>query len=66
MVADYENEMGEKVNLIKDIFDIEYEVSFQNQEIPEEQIEKKTEHSRKLMCNIDNQENPINQLTESI
>ncbi|KAL4446057.1 hypothetical protein ABPG74_011049 [Tetrahymena malaccensis] len=63
--TNYEDELGNKTNLIKDIFEIEYEVKQTNNDNIQE-VSIKSERSKKLMCTIDNQSNPVNQLTEGI
>lgn len=63
--TNYEDELGNKTNLVKDIFEIEYEVKQINNDNPDE-VTIKSETTKKLMCTIDNQSSPINQLEEGI
>lgn len=63
--TNYEDELGNKTNLIRDLFEITYEVKQVNNDNPDEVVIKE-ETSKKLMCTIDNQSNPINQLEEGI
>ena len=53
-VGEYETIEGNKSNIIKDLFEIEFEVKFQNNDIPEEEISVVTEFNRKLICIIEN------------
>jgi len=57
-----ENEEGEKVNLIKNIFEIEFETVLKNLEIPEEPVTIKQETNKKLMCTIDNNIKAVNSI----
>ncbi|EGR34188.1 ubiquitin specific peptidase, putative [Ichthyophthirius multifiliis] len=64
-LTNYEDELGNKTNLIKDLLQIDFEVKYINNDNPDD-YQIKTETAKKLMCTIDNQNNPINQLTEGI
>jgi hypothetical protein len=52
--------------LISDLFKIEFEVKLQNADLPDEPPSLQKEFGYKLMCNIDNQGNPINFLEDGI
>jgi hypothetical protein len=56
---------GRASNLIKDLFEIEMEVTLTNLDI-EEPSTVSAEFSKKLMCIIDNEAKPINTLVEGI
>lgn len=62
----YENEEGDKYDLIDYLFRIELEATLRCAENPDEEPQVKTESLRKLPCIIDNQNNPINNLSEGI
>lgn len=62
----YENEEGDKFDLVDYLFKIELQATLTCIENPEEPPEVKTETLRKLPCIIDNQSNPINHLHEGI
>jgi len=62
----YENEEGDKYDLIDYLFRIPLEVTFKCVENPEEPPETRSDSLRKLPCIIDNQSNPINHLHEGI
>ena len=65
-VCRYETVEGRQSNLIKDLFEIEMEVTLRNADIPEEPASTVTEFSKKLMCIIDNEAKPVNTLVEGI
>jgi ubiquitin carboxyl-terminal hydrolase 14 len=65
-MCNYENVQGEQRNLIRDLFEIRFEVTLQNQEILDEQAKISFETNRKLMCIIDNESNPVNTLIDGI
>lgn len=53
-------------NLVQNLFDMKLEVQFQNQEDLEEKSEVRTEFNNKIPCIIDNQQNPVNSLSDGI
>ena len=62
----YDNEEKEETNVVNDLFRVEFQVSMQNQELPDEPVSLSKETNRKLLCNIDNEGNPINHLPDGI
>jgi len=62
----YENEEGDKFELIDYLFKIELEATLRCAENPDEPPEVKTEYLNKLPCIIDNQSKPVDHLHEGI
>ncbi|KAM3136181.1 hypothetical protein pb186bvf_011640 [Paramecium bursaria] len=57
---------NQDVNLLKHLFEIQFESIIQTPELPDEQPQFQKSTDRKLMCIIDNNNNPVNTLTEGI
>jgi len=55
-----------EVNLIDDLFRFTIKYDYVNQEDPDDEVTTTYEEFRKLGCQIDNQENPVNTLAEGI
>ena len=53
-------------DLIEKLFGIELENTMKNKETEEEPAQVKKEHVLRLSCHIDNNNNPINHLTEGL
>mmetsp|Transcript_14995 Transcript_14995/g.12727 ORF Transcript_14995/g.12727 Transcript_14995/m.12727 type:complete len:295 (-) Transcript_14995:121-1005(-) len=62
----YEDPEGDKQNLIDFLFNVEIQSTFKCIENEKEEPTVKIETSRKVPCIIDNQANPINNLSEGI
>ncbi len=57
---------GKKVNLVDELFKINFEVTMKCLENEEEEPTVKQEHSKKLSCIIANEENPVNNLLQGL